>query len=248
MKVTFCDEAGDQGFHAGCTATYVPCMIVLAAGAFDSSQDHIREVKRAVLGRIRALEWKTLPAPIKRDDERLAAFLDRLLVPEFPYLASAAIVDKEHTTGRGLKATKTALLMGYTYSLMFRRLVLALDAWHEQAHVYMDRNSSAQVHMAVRSYLEQDLPRKMGVPAGTLVGPVFVEKTHNYNLRLADFIAGLTRTAFESHKSGQNAYPRSTASLHRWFYQNTPNWRWRGLLYHPYQERPRYEGFLGKDA
>lgn len=239
----YCDESGDRGLpiKPGASLAYVVTVVLVEVGALQSVHNHLS-------GRVR--EWKRLSSSEKQDDRALSSFLNSLqpLVGK-GMLCTTVIANKLETTSPKLTNPRGSFLIGYTYGLAFKRILPFLTKHGHVAEIYIDRNSSNEVQSNLSYYLSQVLPRKhasrmqsmFGIASGIPYGkPVFVDCKQNPIHRLADFIAGYTRAAFEAYLRDNRAnvaYPYSWQSLRELHRVTLTSWRWEGLLYHPYGSR-----------
>lgn len=253
--LVYCDESGDIGFPVkdNSSRAYVVVLMLYNADRIGEIRELIRTSKRLAIPRGGRLEWKRLSSAEKKNDPGLTAFWQALIRAKGQlFLPMTVLANKLEIKSSGLKDSQEGRLIAYTYGLAFKRIAPFLDLRKDSAEVFIDRNSSPQIQQAVKKYVSEILPTmrelnmlwRYRMKTNTRYKPpVFESRKKDPCHQLADFCAGYTRAVFEDYLYHHNTniiYRNSWKVFSSLHYKRLSNWRWDGLLYHPYENRENH--------
>jgi len=213
----------------------------------ETLRDCIQKNKRIVQGKRGKLQWKRLSSREKDNDEAICAFLNTIF-SSARILPMTILTNKFEVRGVKLSSPKSGYLFSYLYGLAFKRIMPFLSKTNSQARVIIDKNSS-NLQGLLLEYLKNVIPAittlRSGFPHNNLVTLIDYGDMNDPCLQFADFIAGFSRKVCEGYLINKNkacgvcAIPLANSwNMFKSHHCLTlPNWKWEGLLYHPYSER-----------
>lgn len=256
----FCEESGDKTipWRTGSTNFYIITGVLVREEDEAALRAVINKHTWKTLGLKVPLEWKQLSTKQKKNDALISRFFRKIEEEAPEFLVTTVICNKQETTGPGL--VDRNVFMNYLYGLMFKRISWFLEKTSSRANLTIDRNTDKLAQESLRSYIS-DITRYHvgGHPRHSK--PKWINPEEHAVLGLSDFISGSTLRAMENYKDSVKTkckacsvmmgiysckesnfgYYRSFKYLHDWNYEELQDWSWKGLLYHPFEYKGKYQ-------
>lgn len=255
----FCEESGDKGipWTPGSSHYYIITAILVRDKDEQALKDVIETNKFKVLRMNAPLEWKKLKTRQKKDDKLISRFFRK--VEQGPdFLVTHIICNKHETIGPGFYDRN--IFMNYLYGLIFKRISSFLKGTDAYANLIIDRNTDKIAQESLRKYLS-DVSRYQTGSFPRFSKPKWINPEDHPVLGLADFISGVSLRSLTNYYEDVNIncktcntaldiysctvsnfqYKRSFKIILDWNYNNLQKWSWRGLLYHPYENKNNYK-------
>ena len=256
----FCEESGDKciPWSTGSSNYYVITGILVREEDELEFKKTIEKHKWKELRMSNPLEWKKLRSNQKKDDKLISRFLRKIENDAPEFLVTTIICNKHETNGPGLVDRNT--FMNYLYGLMFKRIGWFLERTNSKAKLIIDRNTDKIAQDSLRNYIS-DISRYNIGKHPRHSKPHWINPEDNPILGLSDFISGATLRSLENYgldvsvecksctqdlgiytcRTSNFNYYRTFKYIHDWNYFDLPNWKWQGLLYHPYSFKDKYK-------